>query len=86
MANVEAGEVYQDYEGDWIVVFNEGVFGTFGSEERAEEFLNTLRVYSVPTTNYINHLCTLIKEYEERVLELCPEEEDLVFPHKEEKQ
>jgi len=74
MANLKQSAVFQDYEGDWIVVFNHMMFGMFSSESDAEKFLINLRTRHINTCHYAEHVSDLLVEHIKRERKLGVEE------------
>lgn len=63
MANLKQSAVFQDYEGDWIVVFNHMMFGMFSSEQDAHDFLANLKTRHVNTCHYAEHVSDLLIQH-----------------------
>ena len=62
MGDIDGGRVYQDCDGDWYAVYSSQMYGSFGSPEKASEFLEMVKMYHIKMDSYIEYLNDRILE------------------------
>jgi hypothetical protein len=65
MANVDGGFVYQDVDHDWYAFYNNQMFGSFGSSDRASEFLEMIKEHHIKIDSYVEYINDRILEAEQ---------------------